>query len=117
MGYKVLFVGDKPSKKNKDPEVAFIGTQSYKTLLKWMDVLDVEDFAMVNRTSPMFVQKVMMYKNEGYNIVALGKEAHMALLNIGVGHYGLPHPSGRNRWLNDKTKIQGYLKACKEYLS
>lgn len=117
MGFKVIFVGDKPSKHNTDPRIAFLGTKSYKTLLNWMEALEVEDFQLVNRTDPNFVEVVDKAVKDQYNVVALGKEAHIALLNINIGHYGLPHPSGRNRWLNDKTKLAAYLKACKEYLT
>lgn len=114
---KVIFVGDKPSKKNTDSEVAFIGTQSYKRLLEWIDFLDIEDYTMINRVSPLFVQKVLHYKNEGWDVVALGREAHIALQNIGVGHCALPHPSGRNRWLNDKESVRKCLETCKAYIT
>jgi hypothetical protein len=48
----IMFVGDEPSKKNKDPKVPFVGTKSYLTLLTWiyrMD-LDVSDLILRNST-------------------------------------------------------------------
>jgi len=37
----IIFVGDKPSAKNLDPEIPFVGTQSYKKLLEWIWEMDI----------------------------------------------------------------------------
>jgi hypothetical protein len=33
---KTVFVGDKPSSKNLDKTIPFVGTPSHKTLMKWI---------------------------------------------------------------------------------
>lgn len=78
-----------------------------------MEVLDVEDFRLVNRTDNNFVEVVDSAVKDDYNVVALGWKAHCALLTIGIGHFGLPHPSGRNY----TSTLAATLINCKEYLS
>lgn len=113
---KVLFVGDSPSKKNSDPEVAFVGTQSYKTLLKWASAMDVPHFSMVNRSSITFVRDVHHAVVNDVKIVALGKKASHGLLNLGVSHFEMPHPSGLNRKLNNTKLLTHSLNMCKIYI-
>lgn len=49
-------------------------------------------------------------------IVALGKTAATALTLLGLAFYEMPHPSGRNRLLNDpafvEQKIKGLAQFC-----
>lgn len=49
-------------------------------------------------------------------VIALGKTAATALTLLGLSFYEMPHPSGRNRLLNDKTyesqKVKGLLEHC-----
>lgn len=49
-------------------------------------------------------------------IVALGATASDALERIGRAHFRLPHPSPRNRVLNDEKHVASLLKACMCYL-
>lgn len=49
-------------------------------------------------------------------VVALGRTASEALGLIGVAHFRLPHPSPRNRQLNDKLSLRVSLLECKCYL-
>jgi uracil-DNA glycosylase len=55
---------------------------------------------------------------EADKIVALGKTAAKALTLLGVDFYEMPHPSGRNRLLNDpkyvEEKIKGLLEFCSQ---
>lgn len=50
-------------------------------------------------------------------VVALGVYAHEALTRCSVEHFTLPHPSSRNRKLNDKEWVQAQLSLCKAWLS
>lgn len=49
-------------------------------------------------------------------VVALGGVASTALKRIGVPHFTLPHPSYRNRKLNDPTEEKCALERCVEYI-
>ena len=55
----------------------------------------------------------------GYDVkfVALGNNATNFLKKFNVSHFKLPHPSGRNRQVNNEEFIQERLKACKEWLN
>ena len=48
-------------------------------------------------------------------IVALGKTAAKALTLLGVDFYEMPHPSGRNRLLNDPNYVQEKVKGLVSY--
>ena len=116
---KLLLVGDKPSKKNKDPKVAFVGTASHKRIMEWLEVLLDEKAAisMVNRTDPEFSVVLIRATLKRYQIIALGEEAAQALAHHGVVNYfKLPHPSGRNRKLNNKKYVAEILQKCKTWI-
>lgn len=122
----IVFVGDQPSSKNIDPNVPFVGTQSYKKLLEWiweMD-LDISDIKICNR------DEILQHVTARY--IVLGDKAEktfietgfyhvnpesLEVLPYGPGYFKLPHPSGRNRKLNDKKYIKQELKKCKEWLN
>tara|TARA_B100000287_G_scaffold215852_1_gene203601 strand:- start:1126 stop:1500 length:375 start_codon:yes stop_codon:yes gene_type:complete len=50
-------------------------------------------------------------------VIALGNIASEALTKIKVDHFKLPHPSGLNRQLNDKTYVSKVLKDCNKYVT
>lgn len=113
---KVLFVGDSPSRKNINPEVAFVGTRSYKTLLKWADEMDLSHFSMINQSSIYFVRDVHHAVVHNVAIVALGKKASKHLLDLGISHFEMGHPSGLNRQWNNPDYLTKSLKMCKMYI-
>lgn len=51
-----------------------------------------------------------------FKIVALGGVASAVLKRMGVDHFKLPHPSGRNRQLNDPSVEKRALKELKQWL-
>lgn len=122
----IVFVGDKPSKKNIDPEVPFVGTRSYKTLLAWiykMDI-DISKVATVNATDhPTANDWVIMANEENWKVVCLGTNALKAVMqarrewDCSVDIFHLPHPSGSNRKLNDRTWLEGELQKCRNWLT
>lgn len=109
----VLFVGDKPSRANWKQEVAFVGTRSFRTLMLWVSQMGLMDYKMVNSNSPddMFT----IARHEG-PIVALGNVASIRITRLGRNHFKLPHPSGRNRLLNNKDELKWKLVSCKEWV-
>jgi uracil-DNA glycosylase len=124
---RIVFVGDKPSAKNLDPNVPFVGTQSYKKLLDWIFKmnLDVSLVFMCNKDG------LKPYHTGLHKFVALGNEAEKALKNH-VNHYWdisrqaeypeparyfkLPHPSGRNPKANASPELDQLLKECETWL-
>jgi hypothetical protein len=110
----IVFVGDKPSRLNKDPSVAFLGAACYPRLIEWATFLlgpGLENFRMINRVDPRFSE--ILTKN--YTFIALGNAASKALGK--TPHFKLPHPSGRNRQINDALFIKMKLSEAKDWLN
>ena len=118
MGDKVMFVGDRPSPKNTNPSVAFYGTKSMDTLAGWLFWLGLnkKQVLFINSHEQDLLVAIEVHSNLGGTVVALGNNASDRLDKIGVPHFKLPHPSGRNRKLNDKKFIDSELEKCKNYL-
>ena len=126
----IIFVGDKPSSKNIDPDIPFVGTQSYKKLLEWIGEMDInimdvkltnqDQIKIVERNSETIHPKIydrFMENAETDKFIALGNIASGKLNKVGIEHFKLPHPSGLNRKINDKKYIKDQLKLCKEYIN
>ena len=116
----IIFVGDKPSSKNVSSKVPFVGTQSYKTLLSWIWKLDIDitDVMLINKDAiPMwFMAADDESRLHRHTYIALGNEAAKVLSEYKLDHFKLPHPSGRNRKLNDPNFIDSELAECYDYL-
>ncbi len=112
----IVFVGDQPSKKNIDPNIPFVGTQSYKRLLEWIWEMniDISEVKLLNKDS------LYRFMHNDFHvrprIISLGKNAEKVAKVYGGLHFNLPHPSGLNRQNNDKEFIKQKLKECKEWL-
>jgi hypothetical protein len=111
----VIFVGDRPSNKNRHRFFAFVGTRSQKQIIRWTPKLGlrINETLLVN-ASHKYAHKILRIPE--IVIVALGKAAHNYLKKQGLEHFTLPHPSGLNRALNDKIRLDEQLKACKAYI-
>lgn len=114
----VLFIGDKPGFRNLDPEIAFVGTRSYVTLLNWIARMDVSiyNIKLINSSEPTAKDDITSYAQSGGKIIALGETAANLCEEMVVPHFKMPHPSGRNKINNDKTKIKNYLYECRKYI-
>lgn len=122
---RVLFVGSNPSRKNLNSEQPFIGSPSGKVLLQWIAILEIKDYTMVNVSDKldgpiykrdMNLGRLDMYVAKHDYVIALGRTAHNALRYIKASHMLLPHPSPRNRLLNDKELINQWLGVVKSEL-
>lgn len=115
----ILFVGDKPSIKT-DPNVPFKGASCEKRLNSWVNQLNdyygCDEHEIINQISSMFVIKAYFYFERGGPIIALGNNASKALDKLDIPHFKLPHPSGRNRQINDKEFIKVKLEECRQYI-
>jgi uracil-DNA glycosylase len=120
----VLFVGDRPSSKNLDTKVAFVGTKSHAKLLSWIKALGPDvTYDTVNSTDEDLLRYLEVTGILKSYIVTLGNNADKAvkklLLTHGIAYeklYKMPHPSGRNRLLNDKAYETRCLEGLKEAL-
>lgn len=120
----ITFIGDKPSKKNTNAEIAFEGTLSGKTLDKWISFLDLNPKTQVikiNSVDETLELHVLASYLFGDIIVTLGKESKRKVDEIVVKSniknlklFELPHPSPRNRKLNDKEYVQEVLTFLKK---
>lgn len=130
---RVLFVGSNPSNSSLT-DAAFHGsTKSSKILTEWCSSVEGAIFIHVNvlnkkthKNRPLTKREILdsissLKQNiEGIRpdkIVALGKTASVALTLLHVNFFEMPHPSGRNRLLNDKQYIDNKLAQFKEYLN
>lgn len=115
---KILVVGINPANKSK--------SQTLKKLNRWMDTLNVNHYSFMNcipikgsysfeQVDYSLIQQYLM-GNEYYKILALGGFSSSVLSKIKVKHFKLPHPSPRNRKLNDKSFEIKILEECKKYI-
>jgi hypothetical protein len=111
-----MCVGDKPSAENIFANVAFLGTKSGVNLGKWLEIMDIDHVAVSNSDSNVDLFRIEKAFIEGYKIVALGNNASKRLKKLNIAHFKLPHPSPRNRQLNDRNFILNQLDKCSDYL-
>lgn len=121
----VYFVADAPTAENLSPNVPLVGTESYKRLLQWIGEMDVDitRVRMYNQIDGPFnapMSRATLNKAvelQQIKVVALGQKAAAYLAKAGINEFFvLPHPSGRNRLLNDKKYVDYKLSACKHYI-
>lgn len=119
---RIAFVASNPS--HAGPE-----SPAKKNFYKWVCAMDVKHgmlfFNVSNAPTP---DNRPLKKSEyeldrlrrdlyGFDrIVALGSTAADALDKLGIQYFRLPHPSPKNRVLNDKRYIDQLLFECKAYL-
>lgn len=113
----ILFIGDKPSPKMKPGARAFEGAACEQRLMEWIAHLDIREYKIINSNDPAILQlniTLGSWVEERLTLVALGNQASR---NLGIRvHFKLPHPSGKNRQINDKEFIAKKLTECKEWL-
>lgn len=124
----IIFIGDKPSKQNKDPKTAFVGTKSYKRLLNWIYKLDLSinevmicnKSDIINVTEDYFYVSTPQMDTELFKdvdkVVALGCNVSKFLSKLKIEHFKMDHPSGLNRKLNDKEYESNMIKKCKVFI-
>ncbi len=132
---RILIVCQNPSKNNLGLRVPFIpvmirSTNNNLTLIKWLKTLGVSRWGVINCSNLLdtrwtksdikicSAQIRYIYDNNGeyHKVLALGNIASKVLTLASIQHFKLPHPSGRNRKLNDRLWLDGELRKCREYL-
>lgn len=128
---RLLIVGQNPSKKNTYNNTPFIGTKSGINLTVWLEKINlhITQCPMINCSDDVdckfnkkdIIKAAFKIGGEMVNtnpdkILTLGNIAHKILARCRIDHFALPHPSGRNRKLNDKQWLDNQLKLAKEYI-
>ncbi len=107
-----------------NPSILGVNSPSIKNLYKWLGVLDLKivsfsniysEFGQFNndKVERNYLSEVCPNYNK---ILALGTKVGDVLDLMHISHFKLPHPSGRNRQLNDSKFIESKLKECKSYV-
>ena len=127
----ILFVASNPSKFNKDPKVAMIGSKSERVFNRFVKDLGVGDSYMVVNVASVVTDDNRPLKVSEYDlqnliaytthpsvtkVIALGNTAADALNRIDQEFFKLPHPSPLNRFLNNEVQVEAVLGACKEWI-
>lgn len=97
--------------------VPFKGAASEKRLLSWLKKLAPNGYKLLNQVDHNLKLAVTLADIRGVPVVALGSVASQVLKDLNVNHFKLPHPSGRNRMLNNKALVAKKLKECKNWLA
>lgn len=125
----IIFVGDKPSKANLNPNIAFVGTKSYKRLLEWIYELDlsINDVVLCNKENinkyvyiDLFFVSVPGFHLDiliSDRIIALGNNASKHLTKLGITHHKMDHPSGLNHKLNDRQYVKSMLQSTRKFIN
>lgn len=132
----VVWVGLNPSPRNTSPEQAFVGSPSGKNLAKWQVQLDGKGTPYTHKmynlctvvssnqedvTDSMAdfgaIVRILDHANRGEPIVALGAKVSKILKANNIKHISMPHPSPRNRQLNDCNFIKKKLKSLKAQIT
>jgi hypothetical protein len=111
----IIFVGDVPSSYNIDSKIAFKGAKCEKHLMDWIESIGVlkDEFILINQIEVSYAWFVTAHARNN-KLIALGNNASKSIRDI--PHFKLPHPSGRNRQINDLKLIKIKLKECEKWL-
>lgn len=113
---KVLVVGLNPSRQHgKSPTL--------RNLYNWLDRLNISFVSFTNLyegyTATPGSEKteyIARISQEYDKVICLGATVSTALRGMDIDHFRMPHPSGRNRLLNDQRFVDQQISACKNYL-
>lgn len=125
----VIIVGSNPSRKSVGIQAFCPSTKSRQILNSWFEGLDIAlDFDNVvhyptDKNRPLRVSEIreaipsLKQRLSSYNkIIAVGKTAAKALEIAGIDHFPVPHPSGLNRFWNDKDQAAAMIESIREYV-
>jgi len=99
---------------------------AYKRFHTWLDFLEIERVSFTNLSFDenwdfkfqTFDHNLLCTSLEGYDkIVTWGTMVSNYIRRLGFdNHFVLPHPSPRNRKLNDHKYVHHTLEQCRKYL-
>lgn len=117
---KVVVVGSNPSHSPGGPTL--------KNLNNWLEQMNAPIISFCNvsgfqtennrplKRSEYDLESLSFYVSGGDKVVALGNTASNALKLLKINHFKLPHPSPRNRQLNDSQFVNCKLEECQRYI-
>lgn len=124
----IIFVGDKPSPRMKPGDFPFEGAACQKRLNNWLGELQLyrcmvvdayhsgaPQVQLINQSDLTDMEFLLNYSSVD-KFVAFGNNASNRLKSLDIPHFKLPHPSGRNRQINDKEFIKNKLEECSDWL-
>jgi G:T/U-mismatch repair DNA glycosylase len=114
---EVIFVGMNPSAKQPRK-----GSTRNK-LAEWAEEMRVDSYDFINVIDQpgevhhsMVDYKSLTFTLKQYRrVIALGNFVSDVLKRSDIEHFKLPHPSPRNRMLNNPEKISAILQECAKY--
>lgn len=121
----IIFVGDKPSPRMKTGAKPFEGAACENRLLGWIrlvcdfDTAYHQKYRIINQIDYEDDYEFVRSTQQGLwqmPVVALGVIASDRLHKLQIPHFALPHPSGRNRNVNNKEFISSKLEECRIWL-
>ena len=97
---------------------------TFKKLEEWMGKCNIHYFSFCNtfdtpceaKFDKVDQRRLLDLSSETDRIIALGGFVSMTLNRLGIDHFKMPHPSPRNRLLNDKDYEKTMIKQCRKYL-
>jgi len=111
----IVIIGQNPStaKQRKN--------STFDRLKKWTESVGLTSYDFINCSDEPGDKYEIDYDKlsatkKYKKVIALGGVASKALTKVGVRHFKMPHPSPRNRQLNDKQFESDMLYKMKEYL-
>lgn len=131
---RICIVGSNPSTASPDNTPFHKGTKSRKTIDSWFENADFNYMLQFkNIVNYKKVDNKPITKSEINNnltsiksrftvlsdvglIIAVGKDAQLALDKADIYHFKMPHPSGLNRFWNDKTAAETKIKNMLEWI-
>lgn len=118
---KVLVIGMNPSTK---PMLKNRPSSTFKKLEEWMDKCNIHYFSFCNtfdtpceaKFDKVDKWRLIELSTQSDKIIALGGFVSTTLNKLGIDHFKMPHPSPRNRLLNDKEYEKSMIKQCRKFL-
>lgn len=114
---KILIVGQNPSRVNTPK------CRTHIKLTEWRKQWNVDKFKFINCSDELGesgytinYERLSRLGRKADKVVALGSVASKSLNKVHVAHFKMPHPSPRNRQLNDKSYELKMVDECKAYL-
>jgi uracil-DNA glycosylase len=123
----LLIVGHSPSK--QDPDGVLDNCQSGRRLNEWLEAIGASRFYEIEKVNAFTLEEAQNLPSSrkaarrlrkriktADAVIALGKGASTVVSLVRGDYISLPHPSGLNRQLNDKTFVLQKLWDAKEEL-